>query len=215
MQLKLRPRIPQVGGWLESDLPQEAIDTLWKYIDESKGTTLDVRSTLVGNISNSFELVDTDNWFYENICKELVYAYAEYFPKFYPLDLFPNSKQHDLCLNTFWVNYQYKHEFNPLHNHSGLFSFVIWLKIPTDYEEQHSLPHSKGSSSPASSDFHFQYLDICGSTRSYTYYMSKECEGKMLFFPARLNHIVYPFFNCDEDRISVSGNLYFDSEKLV
>jgi hypothetical protein len=33
----------------------------------------------------------------------------------------------------------------------------------------------------------------------------------MLFFPATLRHVVYPFFNCDGERISVSGNIILDT----
>ena len=43
----------------------------------------------------------------------------------------------ELKLESLWVNYQKQHEFNPLHNHFGLISFVIWMKIPTDWKEQH------------------------------------------------------------------------------
>ena len=34
---------------------------------------------------------------------------------------------------------------NPLHNHTGVYSFVIWMKIPFDYDDQVDLPNSKGS----------------------------------------------------------------------
>ena len=32
----------------------------------------------------------------------------------------------------------------------------------------------------------------------------------MLFFPAKLMHSVYPFYECDKERISISGNIRFD-----
>ena len=32
----------------------------------------------------------------------------------------------------------------------------------------------------------------------------------MLFFPAKLMHTVYPFYDCDEERISISGNIKLD-----
>ena len=52
-----------------------------------------------------------------------------------------------------WVNYQYQTEFNPEHAHTGITSFVIWMKIPTHYQDQHNLPfHSN-----AASDFQFTY----------------------------------------------------------
>ena len=31
--------------------------------------------------------------------------------------------------------------------------------------------------------------------------------GRMIIFPAGLNHQVYPFYECDEKRISISGNI--------
>ena len=42
-------------------------------------------------------------------------------------------------MNQIWVNYQYKTEFNPYHDHSGVYSFAIWLKIPYDSKEQQKL----------------------------------------------------------------------------
>ena len=37
--------------------------------------------------------------------------------------------------------------------------------------------------------------------------MSPEMEGTMIFFPAKLKHTVYPFYDCKEERISISGNI--------
>ena len=52
---------------------------------------------------------------------------------------------------------------------------------------------------------------MLGSIRPYTYEMSPKVEGTMLFFPSSLKHQVYPFYNCDEDRISISGNVALDT----
>ena len=43
-----------------------------------------------------------------------------------------------------------------------------------------------------------------------TYLLDKTSEGLMLFFPAKLIHCVYPFYNCNEERISISGNICID-----
>ena len=37
----------------------------------------------------------------------------------------------------------------------------------------------------------------------------------MLFFPARLKHQVYPFYDNDGERISVSGNISLDTERAA
>ena len=34
-------------------------------------------------------------------------------------------------------------------------------------------------------------------------------EGKMVFFPSALNHQVFPFYESDEERVSISGNIWF------
>ena len=65
-----------------------------------------------------------------------------------------------------------------------------------------------GSNGQLVSSFQISYTDIIGGPRAHNYELSKKDEGRMLFFPSQLNHAVYPFFNCDEERISVSGNVY-------
>ena len=45
--------------------------------------------------------------------------------------------------------------------------------------------------------------------------MEASDEGTMLFFPAMLKHQVYPFYNSDEDRISISGNISLSPDKIV
>ena len=118
----------------------------------------------------------------------------------------PKGKLH---MHNWWVNYQNQTEFNPLHAHSGVYSFVIWMKIPTNYEDQKKLPMASQSNSSAISNFLFTYTDILGTIRSMSYEMSPEVEGTMILFPSSLNHEVYPFYNCNETRVSVSGNISY------
>ena len=103
--MKFRPKIPPVSGWLEVELGQNEIDHLWKCIDtEGK----DVKSSLVGNISKSFEIKDIDNIFYDSVCKECIYQFNQAFPDGVTFSSYPNSHIHDTILNSLWVNYQYK-----------------------------------------------------------------------------------------------------------
>ena len=83
------------------------------------------------------------------------------------------------------------------------------MKIPYDWREQHILPHVKGGK-PTAGDFVFQYIDVLGHISSFNYLLDPNCEGTMLFFPAEINHMVYPFYNCEEERITVSGNIIYD-----
>ena len=118
-------------------------------------------------------------------------------------------------MNRFWVNFQNKHEFNPIHNHSGLVSFVIWMKIPYQWQDQHALPICANSNAPSAGDFQFTYSDMLGGHQDYRIKMGDFQEGWILVFPAQLRHQVYPFYECDEQRVSISGNISWNSMDLM
>ena len=109
----------------------------------------------------------------------------------------------DLYVERYWINYQLPGEFVPLHQHSGVFSFVVWVSLP-DIEVKKNIPYNgmKGYQG----DFEFTYPDILGSLRSIRLAQDKSWEGKICVFPAGLHHQVYPHFE-DDIRITVSGNI--------
>ena len=86
----------------------------------------------------------------------------------------------------------------------------MWIKIPTNSEEQNNQDFLKEVNDSVASDFEMSYIDTSGAVTSYMYKMNPDMEGNMLFFPSTFRHGVYPFYNCKEDRISISGNLYYD-----
>ena len=57
-------------------------------------------------------------------------------------------------------------------------------------------------------NYEFNYIDSLGGLRTTTYEQRPDMEGTLLFFPAELNHEVYPYYNCDDQRISISGNIW-------
>ena len=196
-------------GWFQTILPKSVMNRLQSYIETAKNNPINVNEELAGNISNSLNLEDTDNWFFRHILDECIRKFKLTWPGGLIDDILTDNRPY--CLQKFWVNFQKQHEFNPPHNHSGIFSFVIWVKIPTDWREQHALPISANSGAPKASDFDFQYTTILGNFGSYHYSLDKTSEGGMLFFPAKLMHTVYPFYNCDKERISISGNIRLDT----
>ena len=203
----VNPKDP--AGWLETRLPKSVMNRLQSYIETAKKNPINHNTELVGQISKSLVIEDKDNWFYKTVLDPLILNYMELYPA-YAKGINVLTENAPYCLETFWVNFQKENEFNPLHNHSGVFSFVIWVKIPTDWKEQHALPISANSNSPRASDFEFWYNTILGELLYYKYFLDKESEGNMLFFPAKLNHLVHPFYNCDKERVSISGNILFD-----
>jgi len=203
-------RIPdQPVGWLETQLSESTMERLQEYIETAKKNPISVNDILAGNISKSLLIKDKDDWFFQTVLAPLMSKFIECYPS-YAKEMNILTEAAPCCLNTFWVNFQKENEFNPYHNHSGIWSFVVWVKIPTDWREQHALPISANSNLPHASDFEFQYITMLGNTGYYPYHLDKTSEGGMLFFPAKLMHAVYPFYDCDKERISISGNIKFN-----
>jgi len=196
---------------LENTLPDTAMNKLWEYISTAKENPKSHKSELAGNISSSLVLNDTDNWFFDNVCLPTITEHKrilKYQRAFHSQTIFKNDVPY--IMSSFWVNFQKQHEFNPVHHHTGVFSFNIFMKIPYDYKEQEEIPFVKESTSPRAGNFTFVYTDIMGQIRPYNYRLDSSYEGIMFLFPSEINHMVYPFYNCEEERITISGNIVYD-----
>ena len=107
-----------------------------------------------------------------------------------------------------WANYMKENEQNPEHTHGGMLSWVIFLKTPDLTEERKNY---KGKSfGPGGITFHYgEHSNPKWAEHTYGY--NPEV-GTLWIFPAQLRHQVIPFKTKGE-RISVSGNLYFNHPK--
>ena len=197
-------------GWLEKKLSTQEMDYLWKCIDNKKESH---KHLLAGNIHESNTLIDENDWFYENTLLPLIHQYGDVMGNVG--GSVPVNQYHPYFLQQMWVNYQKQNEFNPLHDHGGVYSFVVWMKIPTRHFEQNKNPIALRSNHPKISTFEFRYTDTLGKISEFVYEMNPEMEGTMLFFPSKLMHQVNPFFNCDEDRISISGNIVLNTKEVI
>ena len=56
--------------------------------------------------------------------------------------------------------------------------------------------------------FKFVYTTALGTIVNCQMFVEKGWEGRIVMFPAKLLHIVYPFQTSDDYRISIAGNLY-------
>ena len=161
---------------------------------------------LAGNISKSFELQDKNDWFFNTVLNPLIKDYMEHYTSNATVPLVLADKA-SYTLNQLWVNFQKKYEFNPIHSHAGVFSFVIWLKIPSSYKKECKLPFVKDANTKCPNTFQMLFINSLGKISQLDYNLEPEDEGKMLFFSSQYNHCVYPFYLSDEERISVSGNI--------
>jgi hypothetical protein len=202
--------------WWDIKFSKEVINHLWDIVDLQQGPNpRGVQSSLAGNISKSSYLQDKENWFYKNVLKEMSEAYyCKHWDNYYDIIVSKSKPMPKFQLNQLWANFQKQHEFNPPHNHAGSYSFVIFMKIPTHWKEQHALPICKTSTAPSASNFQFiqalpgnPVVDLCDIP------LSPEDEGRMLFFPAWLTHQVFPFYGTEEERITLSGNIIIQSSE--
>jgi hypothetical protein len=121
---------------------------------------------------------------------------------------FPTEKPLSFCLEKVWINFQKKYEFNPLHDHRGIFSFVSWIDIPYNLQAEMAMPHVAASNYAMATSFNFVFTNVLGNIQTLPFFPEKGYEGTVIFFPSKLKHLVYPFFTSDRDRISISGNLF-------
>ena len=201
--MKISPVTPRVHGWLETKLPKKIMQHLWDCIETARGERWNKH--LVGHIEKSFKIEDKDDMFWQDVLLPHVNYYGETFD--HDHTKIPVDGKFKPFLDTLWVNYQNKHEFNPFHDHGGIYSFAIWMKIPTTHKEQNELDNTKDNDYSINSTFQFQYINTLGDVLTCTYEMNPDMEGTIVFFPAKLQHGVNPFYECDEQRISIAGNI--------
>ena len=205
-QVHFEFKYPATYGWIEAKLPRSLVNHIWSCINDAHGN---VKPSLVGHIDKSLAIKDKNDILWKQLLSQLVDAYGRKWDhNHYKVPIKNEADKWKLYLDQMWVNYQNQHEFNPLHNHGGVYSFAAWLKIPTDHQEQQEIYNAKDANGGLNSAFCFHYTDSLGNIRTTIYPQRPDMEGTMLFFPSKLNHEVYPYYECDEQRISISGNLW-------
>lgn len=105
-----------------------------------------------------------------------------------------------------WVNYQSRTEFNPPHVHDGRVSYVAWIKIPYDIEQELQICNDVNGAR-RTSRFEFIYPNTLGNQITHGFEISQEWQGRICVFPAMMMHLVNPFYTSDQHRVSISGNL--------
>ena len=191
-------------GYLIDKAPQNVLEELGQQInilqsDFNKGEK--ANKYLAGELQHEYLLTieSKTKQYIKNLAQrfenESQYMVSNYNP-------LPTLKFDDL-----WVNFQKKHEYNPMHSHSGIYSFVIWYQIPYTFENELKYHHSVKNCNHG--EFHFILPPFNKTTNILTMPMpiDKSKEGYIVIFPSNLSHLVYPFYSSDEYRITVAGNI--------
>ena len=180
-------------------LNKEIVDI---HIDDSN--TLKMNKILAGQITKEYQITQSRPLL-DPFLEEMGRAYQKewnYYPK-------ENPNNNKLTVESVWVNMQKKLEVNPLHNHDGTLSFVAWLYVPFKLEDERNMENVKNSRTmELASTFQFVYTNVLGTIANCPMFVESGWEGRIVMFPAKLLHIVYPFQTSDDYRISIAGNLY-------
>lgn len=195
-------------GYVITDVDPTVLSILQNKATELKSNFTQGKNynkNLAGNIKKEFDLLDIKKDcepFILNACR----FYKDNNPAYKPQVV----RQSNIILKDLWINFQNKHEFNPVHNHTGLFSFVIWLDIPYNIEDEIANSPGLESNNNLAGHFEFSYRNTLGEHTTLPIPADKKFNGKICVFPSAMPHSVYPFYTSDDYRITVSGNVSFD-----
>ena len=219
--------------WQQNKLNEKEMSFLWEAISTSEETP-NTKLNCVSFHHNVSKIIDDKaNWFYETVLEANVNnMYYSHWENYYNVHVTKNTQPPSFELSRMWVNHQKQHDFNPPHYHFGGtgYSFVIFMKIPTHWKEQHKYVSTDTDTDSSdqtvwptnihgkelqinhnykgcASDFQFLVGHPNGLVETINIPLSQEDEGTMYFFPAWLTHQVFPFYETEEERITISGNI--------
>ena len=196
-----RPFGPSIG---KTFIPEELVDKINKYVDDLvkndiKAKEQDVGANLAGNVKQEFDLdskfANECGWL-QFLSKECAYWIKES----------TGQKMTKFTLIGTWIVRQFENEYNPLHYHGGHISGVGYLKVPKNFGET----FQKNKKNNNNGQIHLvhgsrQFLSDC-------LFKIQPQVGNFYFFPNYLMHTVYPFYNKNEERRSISFNALIDEE---
>ena len=198
-----------------ADIRGEFNDFLLKHLDSIRESK-DARKMLVGNIDQQKYAPYPEKEFISYTDIHVLNYLREKYQRQLRIDrnLFANNKkllnpdEHQIRYHMGegpWVNFSRKGEFNPMHNHTGIISSVVFIDIPDELEEERE--NSSFSAKAAGT------LDMIHGSQ---HIVVKPQTGTLYFFPAYLWHLVYPYHS-DVERISMSFNIYdlYMDDKMI
>jgi uncharacterized protein (TIGR02466 family) len=183
-------------------IPEDLIKKLNEYVDkiildENKSKELDWGKRLAGNVKQEFKLEPKfcDKSGFSNF---LVKAVSKW------IELSERKKITKLEIVSSWVVRQFQNEYNPVHHHSGHVSGVGYLKVPKNFGKTFQ------SSKKSNANGHLSLIHGNRMFSSESVFDIEPKVGDFYFFPNYLMHTVYPFYESNEERRSISFNAKID-----
>ena len=183
-------------SFLSEKMPSNLYQELLSYTQRRrKEETWNYNDKLAGALEQQSSLSDWSPQFEEYVVKLSTQLWSQVYQTC-PWDF---QEARDVTpfirLRNLWVNYQQQYEYNPIHTHTGIVSFVIFTDIPYGSEER------KSHNSTGAFQLEADVLPV-----------DKTWNGVILMFPSTTKHAVYPFKSTQKERVTVSGNLIWNVE---
>ena len=180
-------------------IPDTMINKLNNYSEEiindkDKGKHLSNGDYLAGNVTQEFSLE-------ENFVKDSGWLNFLNVVLSHALKTMTGQEMEKITVSATWIVRQFQHEYNPLHNHKGDISGVAYLKVPKNLGDTVQKKKQTGNKNG-------KIIFAHGSTQ----FLSKALVGftpvvgDFYLFPSYLLHLVYPYYDTQEERRSVSFN---------
>jgi len=200
---------PEIDGGILVRFEKDDLKFLYDAVDKIQQDFDNYESNnirLAGNIERQIVLPEEIRESIDKLLTPIVESHTKTFDYATRIGRQFEGEKYLLNLVQTWAVFQKKTEFNPVHSHNGIFSFVIWLKNPYDTEDEMVQPHSRKSNYQCAGHFAYFCTNTLGDIVQRVIPTDRKMEGCAFIFPATVNHCVYPFYTSDEYRISVSGN---------
>ena len=188
-------------------LTDEEVKFMKDVAKETKEARTNVGFDLAGNIKDQLGIVVKDiNYFMEMVKPHIINFMKFEDERFNSHLITPMAEKNydhvNFNLGTGpWINFQTKHEFNPIHSHSGMLSAVVYIDVPEVIANEE---HTKDTNMNCPGQIEFMYgPDVVGANGTHKIIPKT---GDFLLFQAGLKHTVYPF-KSDTTRISMSFNV--------
>ena len=120
-----------------------------------------------------------------------------------------------MSLDSIWSNIQEAREYNPVHQHTGNFSFVIYTRNDLEDLSVEKMQDNEydnkivdyDNQKPLAGMIELFYGE--GNWMNWTSFQHIPKRGDILIFPSWLRHTVYAHYETGKIRISVAGNVSF------
>ena len=179
------------------EMPQNFIDEINNVFEEKEQTTVDWSTQLAGKIKKE-KLVN--HLLRDEVKGTFLMCFQEYMKKSGSV----LNQTHQLVLDNCWINDMYATEYNPAHFHAsknslvGL-SSVLFLKTLDSYSEERMNPNNP-------SNGHLEFIGGQQHSLAISQLRLSPKVGDFFVFPYTLVHGVYPFYDTDQVRRTLSYN---------